>query len=355
MIGKAGVLTVIMTALAATGSPPLAASVSPNQPVCPPGHSAIQTSVGALCVHDVADPVPDAPRSRTALAAQPRCYGDGVSGNRVQLLYVYERGTGLRPGITDRIVRKYVPRIEGLVRGRSREQGQELGVRFHMPGCKLRIDLVELPASVVQPRRGDDEQAARIIDELAARGFDSSDRKYLAWIDAPSSKTGAGPCGIGTLGAMGSGPFPNPFDQPTSTNYHNGIQPGYALAFASAIRIPARFGAWTPCWGAGSSGAEVEAHELFHTLGAVQLSAPNSNGIGHCTDGPDLMCYQQEDIEVRNVCTYTKAKVLDCEGDDYFNVNPAPGSYLSTHWNTARSSFLGSALTDGVPINVRRP
>ena len=36
---------------------------------------------------------------------------------------------------------------------------------------------------------------------------------------------------------------------------------------------------------------EVALHEVSHTLGAVQMSSPNSSGAGHCNDQYDVMCY----------------------------------------------------------------
>jgi hypothetical protein len=38
-------------------------------------------------------------------------------------------------------------------------------------------------------------------------------------------------------------------------------------------------------------------------------------------------------------------QAYDCGGDDYFNVAPAPGSYLATHWDVYDSSFMASCAT----------
>ena len=85
-------------------------------------------------------------------------------------------------------------------------------------------------------------------------------------------------------------------------------------------------------------------HEYAHTMGAVQLGAPNSAGEGHCKDEPpaekggnDIMC--KSDISgtvFGDSCgggKYGFEFRFDCNNDDYFNPSPAPGSYLATHWN----------------------
>ena len=43
---------------------------------------------------------------------------------------------------------------------------------------------------------------------------------------------------------------------------------------------------WSNCW----TGL-VTAHELTHTMGAVQPTAPHKTDKGHCWDGQDDMCY----------------------------------------------------------------
>jgi hypothetical protein len=80
--------------------------------------------------------------------------------------------------------------------------------------------------------------------------------------------------------------------------------------------------------------ARVWMHELAHTLGAVQISAPRTTGAGHCIDGRDTLCYDDGGSRGRYYST-TKCsvEVFDCGKDDYFNVSPPAGSYLDTFWN----------------------
>jgi hypothetical protein len=68
-------------------------------------------------------------------------------------------------------------------------------------------------------------------------------------------------------------------------------------------------------------------HEMTHNLGAVQDSAPNSSGAGHCVDGFDVMCYDDggPNEYAGDVCSHIDGvmiQVYDCGNDDYFNVAP---------------------------------
>jgi hypothetical protein len=97
-------------------------------------------------------------------------------------------------------------------------------------------------------------------------------------------------------------------------------------------------------------------HEMTHTLGAVNSTAPHATTAGHCTDGYDVMCYSDGGTQPTpystSACTQITGsggltQTYDCGGDDYFNPNPAPGSYLATHWNLYNNVFESSCATIG--------
>src|SRR5439155_15119837 len=99
------------------------------------------------------------------------------------------------------------------------------------------------------------------------------------------------------------------------------------------------------CWGLASRGGSVEAHELLHTLGGVEPTAPHATQFGHCTDESDRMCYDDGSLGyvASASCAPANEALLDCNHDDYFNPSPPASSYLATHWDTARSDFLAGA------------
>jgi hypothetical protein len=173
-----------------------------------------------------------------------------------------------------------------------------------------------------------DDSFTNTINELRSLGYSRSDRKYLVWMDANVY------CGIAQVYND---------DRATQDNPNNGRSdiPGMVA------RIDAG------CW--GNPNGLVEAHELTHTLGGVQPTAPNGTANDHCTDDYDRMCYADAaGVTVRIVCpATTHENRLDCNHDDYFSTAPPAGSYLATHWNTANSAFLtganGTTTTTTVP------
>jgi hypothetical protein len=151
-----------------------------------------------------------------------------------------------------------------------------------------------------------------MVRELTAKGYGSASRKYLVFLDATRPDI----CGLGTV-------YP---DDSAGTGNTNNVVKGYAVVFNG-------------CW----SSTGTIAHELGHNFGAVQASAPNATSWSHCTDEWDLMCYLDGSGEpmVTRCDDPTYQILLDCNHNDYFHTNPPVGNYLRTHWNVARSSWLG--------------
>lgn len=89
----------------------------------------------------------------------------------------------------------------------------------------------------------------------------------------------------------------------------------------------------------------VVAHEFLHMIGAVQLSAPHSDGWWHGREF-DVMGYPMS-----NLCGIHDK--IDCNHDDYYSLEPK--GYLADHWNSANSIFLASVRRQvtWVPIAVR--
>jgi hypothetical protein len=212
------------------------------------------------------------------------------------------------------LIATWLGEIDSLFDQSARETGGARHVRFAADtNCNLSVLEVRLS-------RGAVDSFAKTVRELHERGYRRADRKYLVWVDADDY------CGISESMVD---------DRPGLRNASNG-NPAVDGLVARVDR---------PCWGKLGTDISFEAHELLHTLGAVQESAPNATRFGHCSDQWDTMCYDDGglgQLGLRDVCPLWHADYFDCDHDDYFNTNPAPGSYLATHWNVASSEFLTS-------------
>lgn len=258
-------------------------------------------------------PPNEQPPAVTANAPGIPCFGDGVSGNRVQAVYAR---TSDRPDRFAQVVgpiRQWAAELNGVIGSSAARTGGQRYVRFVTDGsCQLDVQRVELTTA------GDDSIATTVA-EFQAKGLNRPDRKYLVWMDSTVL------CGVATY-------FLD--DRFGQDNVNNGNSAGRAPTVA---RVD------SGCWGLASRGESIEAHELVHSLGAVQKTAPHATSLGHCTDDSDRMCYADGSPEVViTVCQASMEALLDCNSDDYFHTAPPPVNYLASHWNTASSSFLSA-------------
>jgi len=248
----------------------------------------------------VATGAPDSPVSTTAAV----CDGNGTSGKRVQLIYVRGQSDADRYAQFAPQFQRFADTIDSYVLTAAQASGGTRRVRYvHDASCRPIVDNVVLTnAQMAGP--------STIANALSERGYNSVDRNYLFWYERSG-------CGV----AFGGGGD----DRPGTDNPYNNGRHFAALGT----------GCWT--W-------QASAHELLHSLGAVQRSAPHATAHGHCWDDQDIMCYDDGGVPnppggMENVCGGDENQI-DCNKDDYFNVNPPAGSYLATHWNVARNKFL---------------
>ena len=255
-------------------------------------------------------------RTASAGSGYERCFGDGHSGDRVQAIYARASDHTDQYATVVPYIRQWAAEADAVFMASAAPAGAIRHIRWlHDANCQPIVDHVVLSPS------GDDS-LTNTLAELSALGYNDPSRKYVVWMDANEL------CGISSYYED---------DRPGgSDNFNN----GNPIAPATVSRID------NGCWGLGSEGESIEAHEIMHALGSVMPTAPHSTILGHCTDDADRMCYKDDlTIKVNSVCAPSEEAVFDCRKDDYFNAAGAPAGYLGTHWNTARSAFLST--TDG--------
>jgi hypothetical protein len=208
---------------------------------------------------------------------------------------------------------EWAARVDAVFAQSAAETGGKRHVRWVTNAdCTLNVTSVKVSAT------GDDS-LNDTISELKAQGFSRTDRKYLVWADAGRY------CGIGEVRN----------DDSAGAGNQNNFGPSFARVDSA-------------CWGRDAS---VEAHELMHTLGGIQNSAPHSTGGWHCADENDRMCLADSSaVALSFPCPSAHENLFDCGHDDYFSTAAAPGSYLATHWNSANSSFLSADMPESCSI-----
>jgi hypothetical protein len=275
------------------------------------------------------DPEP-LPRSAATIESEPSPFGSlvdtwtplctggtGTDGFRVQAVYAYDQSQDYPSATYIDTVKRAIVDTDLTFSRSAVATGGSRRVRFATDsansGCDVRLLVVPISSGTAS--------FEALVDELVGDGWISGDEdtgwKYLIWTEGnlvPSNPTA---CGIGL--SYGD-------DVPGSLDNYN-ILTSYA-----AMK--------PPCWDIDGGGS-VPAHELMHTLGAVQDSAPHFDGRGHCTDDHDNMCYGPSTVVVGGCADFAYGEArFDCNHDDYFHTSPATGSYLCRYWNTARSPHL---------------
>lgn len=249
------------------------------------------------------------------------CYG---TGPYVRVLYLYS-GTNYLDAASPKaqrpLIRESIGLVDKMFKDAAAAASKVRHVRWKMSSCKLTVTSMKMDTNT---------SVFTMRSRLVNAGKMSTSEKGLAFIEGMY-------CG-------GFGEVRDD-DRATSSNQNNS---GGMLAVLGT-------GCFASRGQSNSIAADVAAHELLHTLGAVQDSAPRSTRAWHCYDEWDTMCY--DDGGPRSTMTYKCAKkepeIIDCGKNDYFNANPTSGSYLGTHWNTAKSRFLVTYNTSAADTLAR--
>ena len=279
-----------------------------------------------------------------ATAGMVGCYGDGSAGYRVQLMYATEAGTASHYADFEASFRDWAARVDDVVNTSASATGGIRHVRFVTDSqCQPVIQQVTISSAAVT-------NFSTMIDEFDTAGINRVDRKYLVWVDTTRSSY----CGIALIYD----------DQTANTTPGVNANNGNPQVPGQIGRVDRR------CWG---QTAPVEAHELAHTIGAVQrgknnpaTAPPHATNNNHCFDEHDRLCYADGDpsgdpvtgpvfkadgtpTQLQYLCPTSYEPLLDCNHDDYFSTSPGLTNWLATHWNSANSAWLATAPADGTP------
>ncbi len=298
-------------------------------PACPDG---LVLVAGGLCTHGgdglTGTRALRAPAGGVSVPPKAPCAGNGKGGKRLRIYYGYPGDTSNRVSEFRAWIRESVNWADvNLDDSSPGVDGQHLRL-YCKNGKSLTVSPLEL-----KPIGGDeaftfgdyvgslrDRSSLGLGDDMEVPRF-----TYAVFVD---NITGAyAPGGQATLwGDDRADP---------ALNWNNLLNGGPRFAL---IRIT----------GSTTTGAYIFLHEVGHTLGAVQDSAPHTSQAGHCFETLDVMCYSDggqyfvDGGAMQSVCPALPngQRQFDCAGGDYYEIAPAEGSYLDLFWNTANSGWL---------------
>ena len=254
-----------------------------------------------------------------ASSFKPLCLSTSNSGPRLQAIYAYDSVKGISTSKMAKI-RQIMQETDRIVFLSADKQGggRRLRMATEKYGSSCRISVIAIP----------------VLTAALNSGVDSILHSALIAKRIIANNTLANPVNLGII--------PVAFFDSDPKNYSRcglGIATGDDTVNGSNSEPQSRQASiWGSCWNAFSA-----VHEIMHVLGAVQASAPNSTGNGHCNDGIDPLCYSDggPNSTQKLVCPstpYRPGGLLDCNADDYFAVAPPAGTYLSDHFNIANNS-----------------
>jgi hypothetical protein len=258
-------------------------------------------------------PAPASPESRAAAVGfdigdterQPVC----ASSSMQHVLYARPSGAANRLGEVRGKIQATVRRINAVLNAESLASGG--------PTADYRVLCDGAGQIVVDGFATTGSTFAEVVADARRAGFTGNVADYLIFFDVARN----GQCGTASYME----------DESLSSGNRSNTGGGYALVFRD-------------CWY-----TEIPMHEVGHTMGAVQYSAPHSTGTGgHCNQENDVMCYAPDGGDRNQGIAQNCAGIprFDCGFDDYFDSQPELGEYLSTHWN------LGSPLNSFIAFGA---
>lgn len=304
--------------------------------------------------HITPDPVGTETRS-SAMVALPPNEDEPVcsTGRRVYLVYSWPSNGTNNAAVRAAQIRETVRRMNWKLISESKNSSHPdvaAQIRVNCAGDVPTVNVVQSHAHGAEPNPNHENNIRQSVqahfDGSVPAGHlgeptGSSARKYLVFHDGPNPHTHGGTA----WGWMGASTTPQFSIKSSASNYNNNNTTTGILWFPQDL------------WQTHNS-----LHELAHTMGAVQMPLDatgsdlmqntNVTSEGHCIDGDSTMCYNDGSPEGggfnSQACPDAQGFAtpigfpFDCGYDNYFDTNPATGSYLAQMWNVggAENGFI---------------